>query len=107
MYNGYSWHCPLFAVGLMVRFKERCRAMSARAGLIETDREQPTEVIAKWNRSGSAVCPDGYDYIARIRRCVARTVTAGAVPPQRNRRGSAVCPEGYNYQSRYKACLPQ
>jgi hypothetical protein len=55
MYNGYSWHCPLFAVGLMVRFKERCRAMSglrlvlavgialslhsARAGLIETDRE--------------------------------------------------------------------
>jgi len=51
---------------------------SAQAGLIETNREQPPEVRATWNRSGSAVCPDGYDYVARIRRCVARTVTAGA-----------------------------
>ena len=39
---------------------------------------------------------------SRIRRGVARTVTAGSVPAQRNRRGSAVCPEGSNYQARYK-----
>src|SRR5690242_2646058 len=80
---------------------------SVWAGLIETNREQPPEVIAKWNRSGSAVCPDGYDYIARIRRCVARTVTASAIPSQRNRHGSAVRAEGFNYRSRYGVCLPR
>src|SRR5689334_7041672 len=80
---------------------------STGAGLIETDREQPPEVTAKWNRSGSAVCPDGYDYIARIRRCIARTVIVGSVSAQRNRHGSAVCPEGYNYQARYRVCLPR
>jgi hypothetical protein len=107
---------------VMVRFKGACRAAlglqtvlalvtvltlsSAQADLIETNRDQPGSQ-SKWNRSGSAVCPDGYDYVARIRRGVARTFTAGSVPAQRNRRGSAVCPEGSNYQARYKACLPQ
>ena len=80
---------------------------SARAGLIDTIREPPAEVLARWNRSGSAVCSDGYDYVARIRRCVARSVTTGAVPAQSNRRGSAVCPEGYNYRARYKDCFPR
>jgi hypothetical protein len=80
---------------------------SVRAGLIETVREPPPELRARWNRSGSAVCPDGYDYVARIHRCVARAVTAGAVPAQRNRRGSAVCPEGYSFRARYKDCSPR
>lgn len=80
---------------------------SVRAGLIETIREPPPELRAKWNRSGSAVCPDGYDYVARIHRCVARTVTAGAVRAQRNRLSSAVCPEGYSYRVQYKDCFPR
>jgi len=70
-------------------------------------RKPPPEVPARWNRSGSALCPDDYDYVARIRRCVARAVTTGAVPAQRNRRGSAVCPEAYDYFARYKACIPR
>ena len=80
---------------------------SARAGLIDTIREPPSEVRARWNRSGSAVCPDDYDYVARIHRCVARTVTTGAVRPQWNRRGSAACPQGYDYSARYRSCFPR
>jgi hypothetical protein len=79
---------------------------SARAGLIDTIREPPVEVRARWNRSGSAVCPAEYDYVARINRCVARDYSRRGVRAQWNR-GSAVCPDGYDYAARYKACFPR
>lgn len=82
-------------------------APPASAGLIDEDRSLPPEVRASWNRAGSAVCPQDYDYVARIRRCVSRSAMSGAVPAQRNRSGSAVCPPFYDYVARYRVCLPR
>lgn len=82
-------------------------ASQATAGLINEVRGLPPEVRASWNRAGSAVCPQEYDYVARIRRCVSRSVMSGSVPAQRNRTGSAVCPPDYDYVTRYKLCLPR
>lgn len=79
----------------------------ALAGLIDEPRAPLPEVRASWNRAGSAVCPPDYDYVARIRRCVARSAMVGAVPAQRNRSGSAVCPPYYDYLVRYRVCLPR
>jgi hypothetical protein len=82
-------------------------ASPTAAGLINEARGVPPEVRAYWNRAGSAVCPQDYDYVARIRRCVSRAAMSGAVPAQRNRRGSAVCPADYDYVARYRTCLPR
>src|SRR4249919_2450708 len=79
----------------------------APAGLIETAREPSVEVRATWNRAGSAVCPQEYDYVARINRCVARSLSQRLVPAARTSRGSALCPDGYDYVARYRACLPR
>jgi hypothetical protein len=66
-----------------------------------------------WNYEGSAVCPDGYDYLRSL--CRSRDgfyrIEGGpgseGVRPHWNRLGSAVCPEGYDYHARRHACLPQ
>lgn len=79
----------------------------ASAGLIDEPRAPPPEVRATWNRAGSAVCPLDYDYVSRIRRCVARSTMMGAVPAQWNRKGSAVCPPDFDYLARYRFCLPR
>ena len=78
---------------------------SAIAGLVETVREPSIEVRATWNRAGSAVCPSEYDYVARIKRCIARSFSKQLQPAQRTRRGSALCPDGYDYVVRYRSCL--
>jgi hypothetical protein len=65
-----------------------------------------------WNYEGSAVCPDGYDYVRGL--CRSRDGfyrlqprDEDSVRPHWNRLGSAVCPEGYDYHARRRACLPQ
>src|SRR3954447_12095562 len=74
-------------------------------------------VRPQWNYQGSAVCPEGYDYIQGL--CRARGGYGGGygrpsydgpryrgggyggdgVEPRWNRRGSAVCPEGYDFHA--------
>ncbi|MGY4503245.1 hypothetical protein ACVWYH_007202 [Bradyrhizobium sp. GM24.11] len=70
-------------------------------------------VRPQWNYQGSAVCPEGYDYLGGL--CRARGYGGprygdgygGGVEPRWNRRGSAVCPEGYDYHARSGLCRPQ
>jgi len=80
------------------------------------------QVAARWNRSGAAVCPRDYDYVAQVGSCVARWSDGGGyrrgyggsrggygggVPARWNRAGSAVCPPGYDYVAHRNACFPQ
>ena len=77
-------------------------------------------VRPQWNYQGSAVCPEGYDYVQPW--CRARGYYGGGgyygrsygggyggegIPPRWNHLGSAVCPDGYDYYVQYNSCLPQ
>jgi hypothetical protein len=72
-------------------------------------------VRPQWNYQGSAVCPDGYDFVGGL--CRARGYGGraeyrgygggGGVEPRWNRRGSAVCPEGYDFHTHSGLCRPQ
>jgi hypothetical protein len=77
-------------------------------------------VRPQWNYQGSAVCPDGYDYLGGLCRARggygyggrpeyggARYGGGGGIEPQWNRRGSAVCPQGYDYHANSGLCRPQ
>jgi hypothetical protein len=73
-------------------------------------------VRPRWNYEGSAVCPDGFDYVrglCRDRGGYYRLQADDGGPggagirPHWNRLGSAVCPEGYDYYARVGRCLPQ
>lgn len=68
-------------------------------------------VRPQWNYQGSAVCPEGYDYLGGLCRARGyggpRYGYGGGVEPRWNRRGSAVCPEGYDYHARSGLCRPQ
>jgi len=90
-------------------------------GLLWTSAAPAQDVVRpRWNYQGSAVCPDGYDYVQPW--CRARGYYGGGdyyrrsnrgyggeegVRPRWNRLGSAVCPEGYDYHAGYNLCLPQ
>jgi hypothetical protein len=77
--------------------------------------DQQGYVQPQWNRQGSAVCPNGYDFDAGW--CKPREERQGrrggyrgygrsdAMQPRWNSRGSAVCPEGYDYVR--EACRPR
>ena len=90
----------------------------------------PPEVPARFDYTGSAHCPEGYDF--RRGLCRARGYGGGyqrrsyrgyegggddnsyggggfggGVPARFNGRGSAVCPAGYDYIARRNACFPQ
>jgi hypothetical protein len=92
------------------------------AGLLWTSAAPAQDVVRpRWNYEGSAVCPDGYDYVQPW--CRARGGYGGrgsyygrsygggyggeGIPPRWNRLGSAVCPQGYDYHAGYGLCLPQ
>ena len=72
-------------------------------------------VRPQWNYQGSAVCPDGYDFIQGL--CRARggygpryggyDGGGGGVRPRWNRAGSSVCPEGYDFHAHSGLCRPQ
>jgi hypothetical protein len=85
----------------------------------------PPEVPARFNYQGSAVCPENYDYVIQVNRCVSRAYgggyyrqdhyrrgyggygSRGGVPAQFDYTGSAICPQGYEYVASYGACFPQ
>jgi hypothetical protein len=92
------------------------------AGLLWTSVASSQELVRpRWNYEGSAVCPDGYDYVqpwcrARgyygggrgyYRRSYGGSYAGEGIPPRWNSLGSAVCPQGYDYHARYDVCLPQ
>lgn len=58
-------------------------------------------VAPRWNRQGSAVCPDNYDFV----RGWCKPRTGYRLPPRWNSAGSAVCPAGYDYRGGW--CRPQ
>jgi hypothetical protein len=56
-------------------------------------------VPPRWTRSGSAVCPENFDYYDSDGLCRSRDYQGGSanVAPRWTRSGSAVCPENFDY----------
>jgi hypothetical protein len=70
-------------------------------------------VRPQWNYQGSAVCPEGYDFIQGLCRSRGgygygpQYGGGGGVRPRWTRSGSAVCPEGYDFHAHSGLCRPQ
>jgi hypothetical protein len=97
-------------------------ALGSLLGAVEASAQQL--VRPQWNYQGSAVCPEGYDFIQGWCRPRGggygpryggpqyggrgpRGYGGDGVEPRWNRAGSAVCPEGYDFHARSGLCRPQ
>ena len=106
-------------------------AMATIGAIGEAAAQYGPVVRPQWDRTGSAVCPENYDYVRGA--CRARGGYGGGgygvggygggggggyyqrgyggggggVPPRWNSLGSAVCPSNYDYYAQYNRCLPR
>ena len=85
-----------------------CASATSALAYLSTD-VRPHIVKPKWNKQGSAVCPDLHDYVKKVGACRARgagsyagILDGASVKPTWTRGGSAVCPSNYDYRARSK-----
>jgi hypothetical protein len=88
-------------------------AIAAVAAFWTVNASAQSAVRPHFDYSGSAVCPEGFDYFQGLCRARGgrygydRHGYGGGVPARFTRSGSAVCPEGYDYKIRINGCVPQ